>query len=231
MKQFVVIGGNSGIGKALVEQLLNENNAVVSITKSGVDFSHPNLVAIAADVLSTDLSAIAWPEIIDGLVYCPGSINLKPFNRIKPEDFVAEFELNVVGAVKTIQACLPNLKKSSSASIVLFSTVAANLGMPFHSSIASAKGAIEGLAKSLAAEFAPIIRVNVIAPSLTDTPLAEKLLSTDEKRKAGAERHPLKKVGTPADQAAMAAFLLSEKAGFITGQIIGIDGGMSAVKI
>lgn len=231
MKQFVVIGGNSGIGKELVEQLLNENNAVVSITKSGVDFSHPNLVAIAADVLSTDLSAIAWPEIIDGLVYCPGSINLKPFNRIKPEDFVAEFELNVVGAVKTIQACLPNLKKSSSASIVLFSTVAANLGMPFHSSIASAKGAVEGLAKSLAAEFAPIIRVNVIAPSLTDTPLAEKLLSTDEKRKAGADRHPLKKVGTPADQAAMAAFLLSEKAGFITGQIIGIDGGMSAVKI
>jgi NAD(P)-dependent dehydrogenase (short-subunit alcohol dehydrogenase family) len=165
------------------------------------------------------------------VVYCPGSIRLRPFHRLKTQDFLSDLEINLLGAVKAIQACLPGLKKADApASIVLFSTVAVKTGMPFHASIASAKGAIEGLTRSLAAEFAPRIRVNAIAPSLTDTNLAKTLLSDDGKRTAAAERHPLKRVGTPADIAAAAKFLLDDSASWITGQIIAVDGGMGAIR-
>jgi NAD(P)-dependent dehydrogenase (short-subunit alcohol dehydrogenase family) len=163
-------------------------------------------------------------------VYCPGSINLRPFERIKPADFEADFKLQVTGAIKVLQLVLPRLKKSANASIVLFSTVAVQSGLPFHTQVSISKGAIEGLTRALAAEYAPKIRVNCIAPSLTDTPLAASLLNTDQKKEANALRHPLKRVGTTEDIANMAAFLLSDKSSWITGQILHVDGGMSAIK-
>jgi NAD(P)-dependent dehydrogenase (short-subunit alcohol dehydrogenase family) len=163
-------------------------------------------------------------------VYCPGSINLRPFSRIPASDFLQDYTLNVLGAVKCIQTVLPNLKKSNQGSIVLFSTVAVQTGMPFHSIVSSSKGAIEGLTKALAAELAPVIRVNCIAPSLTDTPLANSLLSTEEKILTSANRHPMKKIGTAQELAAMAKFLLLEDSTWITGQIFHVDGGMSTIR-
>ena len=165
------------------------------------------------------------------MVYWPGSINLKPFNRLTANDFLNDYNQNVLGAVNIIQKLLPNLKRVNNASIILFSTVAAKIGMPYHASIAAAKGAIEGLAKSLAAEFASAkIRVNVIAPSLTDTPLATVLLNTEEKREASAKRHPLQRIGNPDEMAKLVSFLLSDDSSWITGQIIGVDGGLSSIK-
>lgn len=137
---------------------------------------------------------ISWRPL-----YCPGSIQLKPFARIKAEDFAQDFQLQVIGAIRVIQQVLPILKASPQASIVLFSTVAVQTGFTFHTQVATSKGAIEGLTKALAAELAPKIRVNCIAPSITDTPLAGTLLSTPEKKEANAQRHPLKKIGAPED--------------------------------
>ena len=175
---------------------------------------------------------INFPETIDSLIYAPGSINLKPINRLTEDDFRSDFEINVIGAVKIIKKILPNLKKADHASVVLFSTVAAKLGMPFHASVAASKSAVEGLTKTLAAELSSQkIRVNAIAPSLTDTSLAAQLLSTPEKREAAAKRHPLQEIGSPQEMAEMAAFLISDNARWITGQIIGIDGGMGSIKI
>jgi 3-oxoacyl-[acyl-carrier protein] reductase len=166
------------------------------------------------------------PEVIHGVVYCPGSINLRPFNRLTAQDFLNDFQQNVLGAIAVIQYLLPRLKKADGASIVLFSTVAVKIGMPFHASIAAAKGAVEGLAKSLAAELATSkIRVNVIAPSLTDTPLASALLSSDEKREAAAKRHPLNSIGSADEIGQLVAFLIQDNSRWITGQVIGVDGG------
>jgi NAD(P)-dependent dehydrogenase (short-subunit alcohol dehydrogenase family) len=167
---------------------------------------------------------------VDGLVYCPGSIDLKPFGRIKPEQFIKDYELQVLGAVKCIQAVLPKLKKADNPSVVLFSTVAVQNGFNFHSLVASSKGAIEGLTRSLAAEFAPKIRVNAIAPSLTDTPLASRMLNSDAKREANDQRHPLKRIGKVEDIAHAAMYLLSDKSSWVTGQIFHVDGGMSSIK-
>jgi NAD(P)-dependent dehydrogenase (short-subunit alcohol dehydrogenase family) len=164
-------------------------------------------------------------------VYCPGSVVLKPFARIKAEDFAADYQLQVIGAVKILQTCMPKMKNAGNASVVLFSTVAVQTGFNFHSLVASSKGAVEGLTRALAAELAPRIRINCIAPSITDTPLASALLSSQEKREANAQRHPLKKIGRPEDLANLAAFLLSEKSSWITGQILHADGGMSSLKV
>jgi NAD(P)-dependent dehydrogenase (short-subunit alcohol dehydrogenase family) len=166
---------------------------------------------------------------VDGIAYYPGSIDLRSFRSLKADAFREAFELNVVGAVRCLQAVERNLKKSAAGSVVLFSTVAVQRGMPFHAAIASAKGAVEGLTRSLAAEYAPSIRVNAIAPSLTDTPLAEKLLSSEDKREASAKRHPLNRVATAGEIAGMAAYLLSDRAAFMTGQVIGMDGGLSVI--
>jgi 3-oxoacyl-[acyl-carrier protein] reductase len=228
-KNFLIIGGTSGIGLSLSLLLTQSGHHVFSISRRD---THPNsqVVHIAADVLNDDLSTITLPDQLDGLVYCPGNIVLKPFNRLSRDDFFNAYELNVYGAIRAIQTWLPKLKQAEFASILLFSTVAAQTGMPFHAAIASAKAAVEGLARSLAAELAPRIAVNAIAPSLTDTPLAAALLSTAEKRETSAKRHPMQTVGTAEQLAETAQFLLTENR-WITGQIIGIDGGMSSVRL
>ncbi len=232
MKNYLVIGGSSGIGKALVETLAAQNEQVFATFNENATIGEAvNVNFQALNVMDETLDLSFLPDQLDGLVYCPGSINLKPFARIKPKAFVQDFELQVVGAIKVIQAVLPRLKTSESASIVLFSTVAVQHGFNFHSQVSTSKGALEGLTRALAAEFAPKIRVNCIAPSLTDTPLASKLLSTDEKKAANAQRHPLKKIGQAEDLAQMAAFLLSDKAGWVSGQVIAVDGGMSSLKV
>lgn len=228
MKKILVIGASSGIGQALTQQLQREGHQVIGTYRSNeVVGSQFHYLDVMDEVISWDF----LPEQLDGIAYCPGSINLKPFARIQPEAFEADYKLQVVGAVKVIQAALKSLKRSTAASIVLFSTVAVQSGFNFHSQVSASKGAIEGLTRALAAELAPKIRVNCIAPSLTDTPLAAKLLNSEDKKEANAQRHPLKKIGTPADIAAMATFLLSDKSAWISGQVMHVDGGMSTLKI
>jgi len=218
-KRVLIIGGNTGIGAELNEQLQAEGAETILISRNqgGVDVTEdePNFPTIDG--------------AIDALVYCPGSINLKPFRGLKISDFQHDMNVNYFGAVKTIKNYLPNLKEAEDAGVVLFSTVAVQKGMPFHSSIAGAKGAVEGLTRALAAEFAPKIRVNCVAPSLTDTPLAEKLLRNEKQREGAENRHPLKAIGAAKDIANMAHFLISDKARWMSGQIIGVDGGMSSL--
>ena len=228
-KKFLIIGGSSGIGAALADKL-KDHARVIATYHHHQKKSEGNVQYIHYDINGADELEIGT-DPIDGLVYCPGTINLKPFHRLTAKDFMNDFEINLMGAVKVMQAMLPLLKKANQASVVLFSTVAVQLGMGFHSSVAASKGAVEGFARSLAAELAPKIRVNVIAPSITDTPLAEKILNTSEKMQASEKRHPLQKIGTPANLASMAAFLLSDDASWITGQIMKVDGGLSSVKI
>jgi 3-oxoacyl-[acyl-carrier protein] reductase len=192
----------------------------------------PQVVHLQADVTKDDLSLLdQLPKELHGLVYAPGSINLKPFQRLTDEDFLNDFYQNVLGAIRTIRYVLGRLKAANGSSLILYSTVAAKLGMNFHSSVAVSKSALEGLGRTLAAELAPNkVRVNVIAPSLTDTPLAASLLNTSEKLEANNKRHPLQRIGQPDDIAAMTVFLLSDQASWITGQVLHIDGGMSALK-
>ncbi|KQS92239.1 SDR family oxidoreductase [Chryseobacterium sp. Leaf394] len=232
MKNIVIIGCGQGIGFATAK-LLSENYSVTGISKTeNSEIRDLNITFHPMDILTGNLDDIAFPEVIDGLVYAPGSINLKPFNRLTIDDFKNDFEINFLGAVKTVQKLLPQLKKSESASVVLFSSVAAKIGMPFHASVSASKSAVEGLAISLAAELSSQkIRVNAVAPSLTDTNLASQLLSTPEKRDASGKRHPLQRIGNAEEIAKMVEFLLSENSSWITGQIIGIDGGMGSLKL
>jgi NAD(P)-dependent dehydrogenase (short-subunit alcohol dehydrogenase family) len=231
MKNYVIIGASSGIGEKLASMLAESGNHVFGTYNTKEKSSeHASLSYHKLDVLDDAFDLDFLPESIDGLAYCPGSIQLRPFKRLKPSDFAKDYELQLIGAVKIIQALLPGLQKADSPSIVFFSTVAVQSGFNFHSLVGASKGAIEGLTRSLAAEFAPKIRVNCIAPSLTDTPLAEALLNTDSKREANADRHPLKRIGSVEDIASMARFLLSEESGWITGQVMPVDGGMSSIK-
>ena len=232
-KTFVVIGGSSGIGWAILHRLSSGGAEVSHFSRTeNLPAELPGVRHRPFDAVSDLFPPEALPERLDGLVYCPGSIRLRPFARLKAEDFLEDYQINVLGAVKVVQACLPAMKKNpDGAAIVLFSTVAVQTGMPFHASIASAKGAVEGLARSLAAELAPRIRVNAVAPSLTDTPLAERLLADEEKRKAAGDRHPLKRVGSPEDMAVAACFLLGDSASWITGQVIAVDGGMGSIRL
>ncbi len=232
MKNYLIIGASSGIGKETAKQLSAEgNNVIGTYNLHKPDSDSAAIKYFKLDVLDETLDLIFLPDTIDGLIYCPGSINLKPFNRLKPIDFLADFQLQVIGAIKVIQTVLPKLKLADAPSILMFSTVAVNIGMPYHSQVSTSKGAIEGLTKALAAEFAPKIRVNCLAPSLTDTPLAASLLNNDLKKEANAQRHPLKRIGTAADIANMASFLVSDKASWTTGQIFHIDGGMASLKV
>jgi NAD(P)-dependent dehydrogenase (short-subunit alcohol dehydrogenase family) len=232
MRNYLIIGASSGIGKKLAYILANSGNKVYGTfcTKTA-QINTPATEYHFCNVLDDNLNLNFLPDILDGLVYCPGNITLKPFGRIRPEEFVQDYNLQVVGAVKVIQAVLPKLKSSEAASIVLFSTVAVKSGFSFHSLVSASKGAIEGLSLALAAELAPKVRVNCIAPSLTDTPLAEPLLNSEAKREANAQRHPLKRFGNVDDIAEMAGFLVSDKSGWITGQVFHVDGGISTLKI
>ncbi len=232
MANYLIIGASSGIGKALASQLATNGNHVIgTYNKNEIHSENDNIEYHHLDVLDENFSLDFLPETLAGIIYCPGSINLRQFERIKPVDFTNDYNLQVVGAVKTIQAVSSKLKNAENAAIILFSTMAVQNGLPFHSQVSASKGAIEGLTKALAAEYAPKIRVNCIAPSLTDTPLAASLLNTDQKRDANAERHPLKRIGTTEDIVHMAEFLLSDKASWITGQIMHVDGGISTLKV
>lgn len=228
-----IVGGSSGIGLELVKSLdVNHYEIYVGSRSHKTLTEIPGVHHFELDVKGETLGISPLPETLQGLVYCPGTIVLKPFQRLTIDDFLEDFNVNLLGAVKVIQGCLNRLRKSpDGASIVLFSTVAVKTGMAFHASVASAKGAVEGLTRALAAEFAPRIRVNAIAPSLTDTPLAQNFLSGEEQRRASADRHPLKRIGSPQDLARLAAYLLSDAGAWITGQIIHVDGGMSALRI
>ena len=227
MKNIVIIGGSKGIGSAIVSQMV-EKNLVYTISRSIPTISHPNLKYIELNVLEDQLPDI---ENIDVLIYCPGSINLKPIMSLSIDDFRNDFEINVIGAVKAIQKYLPTLKKGTNPSIVLFSTVAAKLGMPFHASIATAKSGVEGLVKSLGAELASVVRVNAIAPTITDTTLASNILRNERMKENMVERHPMKSYLQPEEVANMVDFLISENAKSISGQVFEMDYGLVTFKI
>jgi NAD(P)-dependent dehydrogenase (short-subunit alcohol dehydrogenase family) len=223
-----MIGGNSGIGLATARLLKAQGVSLVVAARSPGPLVELGLPVQPFDAMNP--GNIELPAVLDGLVYFPGSITLKPFHRLTIEDFLKDFQVNCLGAVSVLQAALPALKAAPLASVVLFSTIAVSQGLAFHASIAAAKGAVEGLTRSLAAEFAPKIRVNAIAPSLTDTPLAGNLLNSEVKMEAAAKRHPLQQVGDPADVAQLVSFLLSDASKFFTGQILRPDGGLSSVR-
>ena len=227
---YLVIGGSSGIGKETVNLLANSGHDVYATYHSQPTDDRPHVHFMPLDVMDDQYQFANLPEQLDGLVYCPGSIQLRPFNRIKDEDFVNDFRLNALGAVKTIRTVMPRLRQGENSSVVLFSTIAVQRGFSFHAQVGMSKGAVEGLTRSLAAELAPKVRVNAIAPSLTDTPLASKLLNSEAKRESHAAKNPLKKVGDPRQLAEMVAFLLSSQSSWITGQIFHVDGGFSSIQ-
>lgn len=228
MKNILIVGGSKGIGFEIVKKLIHDHK-LINISRTAPEIESENLIHHTVNVSTDELPVIE--DSIDAIIYCPGSINLKPINSLKLQDFYDDFDINVIGAVKCIKHYLKSLKKGTSPSVVLFSTVAVKLGMPFHSSVAVAKAGVEALTKSLAAEFAPKIRVNCIAPSVTDTPLAAGLLRNEKAREKIAERHPLKKILQPEEIANMASFLISEESSGISGQVIAVDAGLSTLKI
>ncbi len=230
MENILIIGGSSGIGAALVALLERADTTVYATYRRHATPNRERVFYQPLDVLADEFALSDLPETLSGLVYCPGSINLKPFGSVSEADMLTDYKLQTVGAVRVIQQVLPKLKKSGNASVVLFSTVAVQCGFPFHSIVSASKGAIEGLTKALAAEFAPTIRVNAIAPSLTETPLAQRFLNSPQKKSLQQEKHPLKKLGTPEEVAHLAAFLLSPQSAWMTGQILHLDGGLSTVK-
>ncbi|RZK68127.1 MAG: SDR family oxidoreductase [Pedobacter sp.] len=231
-KNILVVGGSSGIGLSLIKLLEEEGSNIYAISRSPAEDWPAGVKYLKGDVTEIIEGVETFlPEKLHGLVYSVGSITLKPFGRLNDADFISDFNLNVLGSARIIKQAMRSLKNASGSSIVLISSVAAKTGMPYHASIAAAKGAVEGMAVTLAAELAfQNIRVNVVAPSLTDTPLAANLLSTPEKREASAKRHPLGKIGEPEDISKLISFLLSDNSKWITGQIIGIDGGLGALK-
>ncbi|MDA7858942.1 SDR family oxidoreductase [Mariniblastus sp.] len=231
---FVIAGGSKGIGLEIVNQLLPFADRIDVLARSRGELAdHEKVVRHDMDFTSENLDFSNIPDIVHGVVYCPGTINLRSFRALKPADFVTDFEVNLLGAVKFLQGCLPALKKGAAektASVVMFSTVAVSQGLSMHASVAAAKGAVEGLTRSLAAEWAPKIRVNCIAPALTDTPLASRFFSSPENREAMAVKYPLGRTGLPTDLAATARFLLTNESSWMTGQVLAVDGGMSTLR-
>jgi 3-oxoacyl-[acyl-carrier protein] reductase len=226
MKNIVIIGGTKGIGKSIVSEVV-ENHKVVCLSRNQTDFSHDNYTFHNFDALVDDYPDF---ESVDCLIYCPGSINLKPISTLSLDDFRNDFELNVIGAVRAIKKYLNLLKKSGSASILLFSTVATKLGMPYHASVSVAKSGVDGLVKTLGSELAPKVRINAIAPTITNTELASKILRNDKVIENMVERHPLKKILSSNEVAKMASFLISEDASSISGQIFNMDAGIVSFK-
>lgn len=228
-RNILLIGGSHGIGNAIVQHLHEGNNVYVASREN--ENLPDGVTHIPFDALTDDLDTSQLPESLDGFVYCPGSINLKPFKMLKQEHFEEDMNINFFSLIKVTRDVLPLLTKEGTSSMVFFSTVAVQTGMPFHTSVAASKGAIEGFAKALAAEYAPTVRINVIAPSLVDTPLAGRLLNNDTKKEKMGELHPLKRVGTAEDIAGLAVYLLEQNAGWITGQVIGINGGKGSLSV
>lgn len=230
MKNYLIIGASDGIGLELANKLSQDSIVYGTYcTANGSDLPS-NINYTYLNVLEDELDLSFLPDSLDGLVYCPGAIDLKPMHRIKEEEILDDMKLQVIGAFKTIQKTLPLLKKSERSSIVLLSTVAVQKGFPFHAKVAMSKGAIEGLTRSLAAEFAPNIRVNCVAPSLTDTKLAGRLLNTPDKKETHGKTHPLGRVGEPEDIAEAISFLLGDRSSWVSGQIIHVDGGKSTIN-
>ena len=228
MKNILVVGGSKGIGREIVNSQLEKGNNCYNFSRTESGINNQNLIEEKIDILSDELPDI---ENIDSVIYCPGSINLKPILQLKEEDFVNDFNINVLGAIKTVKKYLNNLKKGDDPTLLFFSTVAVGQGMPFHSSVSVAKAGIEGLTKSLAAELAPSIRVNCIAPTITRTNMAQRILRNEKIEENIANKHPLKKICEAKDVSDMADFLISHNAKNITGQIMHVDGGMSTLKI
>ena len=229
MKNILVIGGSSGVGKSVVDELVNRGDRVyASFRNNIVEADADHLNPFRFDVMTDRLPEDLLPEVLDGIVYCPGSLTLRPFTRYSDDDFLEDYKLQVVGAIKVIREILGRMKKSESASVVLFSTVAVQSGFPFHAQVSASKGAIEGITRALAAELAPHIRVNAVAPSLTQTPLAERLLNNDKKIEAHGKRHPLQRIGHPSDISQAVLYLLDAQ--WVSGQILKVDGGMSSLK-
>lgn len=229
---YLIVGGTSGIGLQVVQDLVDQGHEVtVWARRAQPDFGRSGVHYVQVDVTQDLPDDLGIPESLDGLVYCPGSINLAAFRQLKPETFSADFDINVVGAVRVLHATLGALSAGSGAGVVFLATTASRIGMNFHASVSTAKTALIGLAKSLAAEYAAKgVRFNVVAPSLTDTPMAERLLNNDKKRERAAERHPLKRVGIPADIAAAIEYFLDRNAGWVTGQVLSVDGGISEIS-
>ena len=228
MKNILLIGGSYGIGASLTKIIANDNNVIVASRTKPQDEIN-NVKYLSFDALNDEIDQNELPEIIDGFVYFPGSINLRPFKGLSIDSFKQDLEINVLSLIKVLKSILPRLSLSNNSSLVFLSTVAVSQGMPFHSSVATAKGAIEGLTKSLAAEYAPKMRVNVIAPSIVDTPLANRFLNNEIKIQKSAEKHPLNRVGNKEDIAEIIKFLLSDKSSWMTGQILSVDGGLSTL--
>jgi len=229
-KNFVVVGGSSGIGLEMVNRLSTSGHGVTVVSRTWPHAeSLPEVRHVSMDVTKDDLDSGALPEAISGLVYCPGTIRLRSFRGLSPQDFHDDYELNVVGAVRCIQGALKGMKAADAASIVLFSTIAAQTGLPLHASIAAAKAGLEAMGKTLAAELSPGIRVNCIAPALVDSPLSSRFFGDPEKEKALASRYPMQRTGTIDDIASMAMYLLTDGP-WITGQVYGVDGGMSTIR-
>ncbi len=228
MKHILLIGGSYGIGLEMAKHLSKEHSVYVA-SRSNEELRNLDVTHIPFDALSEDITHKNIPEKLDGFVYCPGSINLKPFKSLGIETIQNDLEINFIALAKTVKSIIDRMNEGGS--MVFFSTVAVGTGMPFHTSVAAAKGAIEGFSRALAAEYAPKLRVNVIAPSLVDTPLSERLLSNEKKKAMMDQRHPLKRVGTATDIAKMGVFLLQDDSSWITGQVIGVDGGMSSLNV
>ena len=229
-KNIFIVGGSSGIGLSLIKQISVKNN-IYSASRNDSNLNNYDVEYIKYDSVNDfEIDTSILPEKIDGFVYCPGSINLRPFNTLKIESFLEDYKINFLGAIKSLKMILPLMQKSDNSSVVFFSTVAVSTGMPFHSSISSSKGAVEGLTRSLAAEFAPKIRVNAIAPSIVKTNLSEKFLNSDLKVEKASERHPLGRIGKVEEISKLAAYLLSDDSSWITGQVINIDGGIGSIR-
>jgi NAD(P)-dependent dehydrogenase (short-subunit alcohol dehydrogenase family) len=236
--KIVIFGGSGGMGASTArllatrehelhlvgrnEEKLQEVAAEIGADHTVADVTDPDSFAAVAEAVGKECS---------GLVYAVGSINLGSLQRLQVDDFQRDFQINAMGAALAVKSLLPQLKRSARpASVVLYSSVAARQGFAFHTSIGMAKGAVQGLTLALAAELAPKIRVNAIAPSLTKTPLAEKILANEKMAETITSQHALKRLGETDDLAAMTAFLVSEDSGWITGQVLGVDGGRSTLR-
>ena len=227
-KNILVIGGNSSIGQEVIKLANSQGDNVIATSRSLIDIPLKNFIQLDPN---DDLSGLdTLPDSIDALLYCPGSISLKSIQRMDISDVSDDFRINVDGAFNIIKKVLPNLKKDDGASVVFISSVAAKNGMTFHSSIAASKAALEGFARSLASELAPRVAINCVAPSLTNTPMAEHLLNNEKKLQSSEERHPLNTIGDPARIAGVIYNLFSAKDNWITGQTINVDGGLSTLR-